>query len=385
MINALQYTRLQLRVFIMITLMCIIPNINYADAATTTSITGGTNHTCALLSGYVWCWGKNDIGQLGNGTTTDSYGATRVRLHTGALLDKVSAIDSYADTTCALRYGVVYCWGGFNPPYRPNFTRATPLKFSNGSIVSNVSKLAIGYDTSCALRSKQVWCWDNPLDNNSMALVKTKSGVLNNVSDISHGMFHACAIVSGFVWCWGSNYNSALGSGTSIYERTYADRVVSSAGGYLNNVRLLSAAGVHTCTVRNDNSIWCWGSNENHELGDRTTIERNKAVKHTELYRVGRITRISSGHRHSCILADQKVTCWGLNNFGQAYYNQYSTDFQNSNVLSVDTGTLHTCAIKTNAVWCWGNNSSGALGDGTINSNYQPPSLVVYANFRPFR
>lgn len=373
-------------------LMCILfswlfnPQIDQINAATATSVVGGRGHSCALMSGNVWCWGENDAGQLGNGTTTNSYGATRVRLHTGAFLDKVTAIASDYDITCALRLRVVYCWGAYNSTSSPFVTKATPIQFPNGRILSNVSKVAVGGEKSCAIRLKAVWCWHNSFDKNTTELVRTKSGTLNNVSDIALGMYFGCATVSGYVWCWGSNMDGALGSGTSIYDRTYADRVLKTGGGYLNNVRMLAAGGVHTCTVRNDNSIWCWGSNDEYELGDGSLIDKNKAVKFIETHRIyGRITHISAGHAHTCIVSNQKSSCWGLDNFGQSSYSSYDTDFKNANVLSIGTGTLHSCAIKLNAVWCWGNNNDGALGDGTINSNNQPPSLVVYANFRPFR
>ncbi|MFN5059116.1 MAG: RCC1 domain-containing protein [Chloroflexota bacterium] len=349
------------------------------EAATATMIVSGQSHSCALMSGQVWCWGDNSKYQLGNGTNVKSLGATRVKMVNGTYLSNVSRIT--IDTldrngTCAIRYTSIYCWG-------EDKTYATPILNDNGTIFTGVSKLVVGSTVYCVLKNAQVLCWNKNSTPSSAQLVKTKSAILSNVSDFQGALNHFCALVNQSVWCWG---DESLGSGTVDTSRSYADRVQVSTGGYLQNVKLISVSGVNACAVTNNNLVLCWGENDDFESCISGVSYLYKATKTSDVCQSKTtIRKLSSGYFHTCTVANG-VYCWGYSKYKQTYPSWGWTKFVNTKVLDVGLGTHHTCATKIDEVWCWGINDEGQLGDGTVNSiQPQPASRVIYSNYRPFR
>ncbi len=87
---------------------------------------------------------------------------------------------------------------------------------------------------------------------------------------------------------------------------------------------------------------------------------------------------LSLGRRHSCFVkSNRNVACWGENLYGQLGDNTITnkpipttvTDL--SNVAALATGAEHTCALKVDGmIACWGSNDSGQIGDGTLVNKY---------------
>lgn len=139
----------------------------------------------------------------------------------------------------------------------------------------------------------------------------------------------------------------------------------------------LSSMGGHTCAVKGDFTVACWGNNSNYALGDGTAVNRTFPVAVTGLTGV---ESVSVGTTHSCALkSDKTVWCWGANDFGQIGLNAAGgfpapTQVAGlSGVAALSAGRMHNCVLKTDGtVACWGRNHLGQLGDGTTTDSFAP-------------
>lgn len=186
-----------------------------------TAIAAGYGHTCALADTQVHCWGSNDYGQIGDGTTANRSTPYRIASLTG-----ITSIDGGGGHTCASTGTATYCWGwnAYGQLGDPTGTdRTTPVRVAG---LSGVVALATGDVHSCALTSTTVYCWGygatGALGNGSTANRNTPVAVssLSGATEITTGMFHGCAVASGTAYCWGSNYAGQVGDGSTTTRST---------------------------------------------------------------------------------------------------------------------------------------------------------------------
>jgi hypothetical protein len=175
---------------------------------------------------------------------------------------------------------------------------------------------------------------------------------------VGAGWGHTCAIKQdGSLWCWGRNDYGQLGDGTNT-DKTTPVQITSE-------VSSVALGGDHTCAVKTDGSLWCWGNNDFGQLGDGTNTSRTTPVQITS-----GVSSVALGLHHTCaVKTDGSLWCWGVNWYGQlgdGTNTDKTTPVQiTSGVSSVALGRGHTCAVKTDgSLWCWGVNASGQLGDG---------------------
>ncbi len=346
------------------------------------AIAAGGSHTCALTTGGgVKCWGNNEFGQLGDGTTIKS--STPVDVN--GLTNVVVAITAGDSHTCALTTGGgVKCWGN-NVDGRlgdgTTTNRYTPVDVSGLS--SGVSNIAAGSYHTCGLTSGGgMKCWGNNEygqlgDGTTIARTEPVevSGLSSGVSDISTGLYHTCAVTTeGGAKCWGYNEASQLGDGTTIDRNTPVQ-----VNGLTNGVSVITAGGLHTCALTSEGGVKCWGYNFYGQLGDGTPITRATPVDVSELS--SGIINIALGSYHTCALTSEEgVKCWGRNDSGQLgdatitnRFNPVDTSGLISGVMTIAAGSYHTCALTSEGgVKCWGNNVNGRLGDGTTTDRYTP-------------
>jgi alpha-tubulin suppressor-like RCC1 family protein len=274
------------------------------------AVSTGGYHSCALLLDHtVRCWGQNSDGQLGNGTLTPSSSPVVV---TG-LTDAV-AISSGTYHNCALRTGgAVSCWGD-NSYYETGGTGANWPKTTTPAAVPGISgataAVAAGFH-SCALVSGAVQCWgDNSHGQlgNGGTPIKSVTPVpvtgLSGVSSLSGGDSHSCAVVGGAIRCWGDNTYGQLGSAPSATPATTPQPVAG-----LTNVADVAAGFTFSCARMNDLTIRCWGRNVNGELGNGTGVDSFSPVA---VSGIGSATSITAGYLNGCaILANNTTRCWG--------------------------------------------------------------------------
>ncbi len=364
-------------------------------ASAVSAISVGGNNTCALTtSGAVKCWGSNDVGQLGNGTTTDSA----VPVPVNGLASGVNAIAVGVNHTCVLTTtGGVKCWGdNSSGQLGDNSTtqRNTPVQVSG--MESDMGAIALGVNHTCALTpTGGMTCWGNnsfgqlgndAIDSNSLTPTPV-SGLASGLSAIATGAFHTCALTtSAEVKCWGNNTLGQLGNGTKNNSPfpTPAD-VVGLAGG----VSAISGGQADTCALMAGGGVKCWGANVVGQLGDGTSTDR--AIPVDVLVAEGGpalsgVSAISVGATHTCALtAAAGVKCWGDNSLLQLGLGRLNDIFSNipldvlnlTDVVSVSAGGFHTCALtKTGGVKCWGHNAYGQLGDGNLEPRNTPVDVL---------
>ena len=387
-----------------------------ADINATRTVSG-TNRTCAILSNNVWCWGKNNMGQLGDGTTSDSNIPVKVRsigdMRNGEIIDiftaqhhscvltksstgrriycwgsnedgqlgngssgagnyssvpvevggalagkDVTSIGGTGDVSCAIVSGKIYCWGrnnmgqlGFGNPGNPGF-RATPVQINSGGhnrLPSNyfATKLATGgsrSQTMCTITTeKRAYCWGlarfgqmgiGPISGNHYSYA-TRVKDLENVTDISQDGYtwasdhayvsHTCAIASGNVYCWGGAGRGQSGPlGHGAFGAHFQPVQVNGLPG----VPLRIEVGIaHSCALVNDHgnkNVYCWGDNKLGQLGINSNTPQFSTSPKTVHVGIGglppteSVVDIAAGANRGCaIMTNKRSYCWGLNENGQ--------------------------------------------------------------------
>jgi len=349
-----------------------------------TAISAGHNHTCALTtSGTVKCWGRNEYGELGDGTTDDK----NIPVDVNGLSSGITAISADDDHTCVLTTGGgVKCWGANHRGQLGDGTtddKNTPVDVSG--LNSRITAISTGEERTCALTtSGGVKCWGAPYpgqlgdgttdDKNTPV---DMSGLSSDIIAISTGEDHTCVLTTGGgVKCWGANHRGQLGAGTTDNKNTPVD-----VSGLSSGIIAISAGPVHTCALTISNSVKCWGFNDTGQLGNGITGNKITPIDVSGFSRDIITVSASAGEDHTCALTQSGgVKCWGLNNDGQL--GDGTTDDKNtpvdvsslsSGITAVSVGGYHTCALTTSGgVKCWGENENGQLGNGATGSKGTP-------------
>lgn len=261
-----------------------------------THVSAGGYTSCVVVSGAAKCVGKNDAGQLGDGTTT--YRTIPVQV-TG-LTSGVSAVSANSSShSCALMTdGTVRCWGA-----------GTSGQLGNGASLSSTTPVTV-------------------------------SGITNAVAVLTGGSSTCALLATGVVKCWGLNANGALGDGTATNRST----PVSVSG--ITNATAISGVGYPMCALLATGSVKCWGWGVSGNLGNGTTANSTTPVTVTGITTA---TAISGSSTQTCaLLADTTVQCWGVStaagiNIGQAHW----FDGENWLVRGLSLPTLPTIFTTT--------------------------------------
>jgi alpha-tubulin suppressor-like RCC1 family protein len=191
---------------------------------------------------------------------------------------------------------------------------------------------------------------------------------------LSTGGYHTCAVKrNGTLWCWGFNGAGQLGDGTNTDK--YYPWQITAAG---SNVLEIAAGFDHTCARMKNGTLWCWGLNDSGEVGDGTATNRNLPVQITALGNT--VAGVSAGDEHTCARkTDGTVWCWGYNGYGQLGDGTTTSEATPVQVMAtgffveVSAGGYQTCARKSDGtLLCWGQNNVGQVGDGTTTNRSTP-------------
>src|SRR5690606_21111176 len=144
----------------------------------------------------------------------------------------------------------------------------------------------------------------------------------------------------------------------------------------------LAAGGDHTCAVKRDGGVACWGSNAGGALGNGIEGDETEGVAVAVRNLTG-VTDIASGEAFTCALSGGAVQCWGAGNMGQLGDGSKADRGSADEVLGIDdavqiaAGRNHACARRrTGGVACWGQNGRGQLGDGGKQARARPVAVA---------
>jgi hypothetical protein len=354
-----------------------------------TTITAGSFHTCGLRTDQrAYCWGRNDVGQLGD--STDMNRSRPVRVAGGLTFTQIVASVG-GRHTCALAGDRAYCWGGNARGALGDSTetdRRFPTRARGGTAFA---QLAVGANHTCALTfNNEAYCWggneEGQLGDGSTDQRTWPSPAADSLRfrTIAAGGAHTCAdSLGGRVYCWGADQNGQLGDGKADFSRP-----VPGVTHPALRLTKLDLGDSHTCALTStgprshDAVAYCVGRNEDSQLGDGTLTPRDS------LKRVAggnRFIAISAGNHHTCAIAvgTRKMLCWGDNSSGQlgnATSADQPTPVAVSGDLSfavVSAGEGYTCGVTVQGTaYCWGQNLAGQLGDGSL-ANQDIPVQVL--------
>jgi serine/threonine protein kinase/alpha-tubulin suppressor-like RCC1 family protein len=203
----------------------------------------------------------------------------------------------------------------------------------------------------------------------------------SRVSVVAGGL-HTCLVAAdGRAFCWGGNDQGQLGVAGG--NRLSAPSAVAA------DLRFTAIAPglAHSCAIARGGALWCWGENEHGQLGDRSQTTRGTPVRAAAGYA---FRAVAAGAAHTCGLTnDGSALCWGSDAQGQLGDGGTADRASPVAVLgaqrfvSLDVGWNFTCGLADGGkAWCWGDNSAGQLGDGTTSNRRQPTPVQGAIGFQ---
>ena len=371
---------------------------------TVTQVSAGVNFTCALVStGTAYCWGLNSNGQLGNNSTTQSLVPVAVTT-SGALAGVTLAqISAGSVHTCAVSStGTAYCWGlNSNGQLGNNSTTQSlvPVAVTTSGVLAGVTlaQISAGTNFTCALDAAgAAYCWglnsSGQVGNTDTAVSFLVPVVVSfRTATMAAGSTHSCMIRSGIALCWGDNTSGELGNNSATSSTA---PVAANTGGALAGLTLtqITAGTNFTCALASTGTAYCWGDNDNGELGNNSTTQSRVPVAvNTAGALAGKtLVQISAGGDAACAVdTGGAAYCWGANTNGQLGNNSTTQSLvpvavNTSGVLSgksvtqVSAGTNFTCALaSTGTAYCWGLNASGQLGNNSTTQSLVPVAVTT--------
>lgn len=386
----------------------------------------GSGNTCAIASDdNVYCWGWNYAGELGNGTSDYNTHNEPIAVKTSGALSglTVKKLAMGSDHTCVVASDEkIYCWGrnyegqlGTGTTYRKS-TEPVATDMTGALSGKTIKLISSGDAETCVVTTDNgIYCWGSngsgQLGNggtaeSSVPVSVDMSGVLSGKSfnSIYVGVSgNACVLDTlGELYCWGTNYAGQFGNGTTSDSNI---PVRAANVGALNGktIKDFSIYYTHGCAVASDDKVYCWGENDNGQIGDNTNANKLSPVAvNDKLTYAGETIKdfsVASNTIHEdafCVLTNsQKMYCWGGNLIFPFGDDESAEDLTVPRQLIMQ-GSLAGKTVKSIAskfennlgcliasddnVYCWGDQQNGKLGNGLENSVVQYNPVAVSRN-----
>ena len=377
----------------------------------------GVAHVCAVRSSEVLCWGRNDRGQLGDGSTISSLVPVAVA-GLVEIIGAVSAVAVGARHSCATGLsGEIACWGDNrywqlgNESFTDQYSTVPVQTYMSRSLsllgetlpIDDARSISALSQATCAVVGSRggVICWGRNNINNeggslgftvswsafpSVMNTPTKvarpvqlpgSGDLVGITMISASRTHVCSVSeTGDIYCWGLSYDSETGVDNSVVSPFRLTGITQA--------RSVSSGRNHSCALLVNGSAKCWGGNVFGQLWNGFPSETNGPASIIDSKGAARnnVALVVAGDYSTCLVtSSQDFECSGKNTYGQ--FLEPGQDYSMGNVESFDMGQYFGCAVLiSHQVHCWGHsNSYGTVGQGDRSgdySDYVQTKPVVY-------
>ncbi len=336
------------------------------------SVSAGAFHSVMLgTDSTLMATGLNTFGQFGNGTTMQSHSFTVAALSSGPLVTDVAT--GYGHSLFVKDDGTLWSIGRNDYGQLgegTNTNRSTPIQ-----IMSDVQSVSAGSIHSLILKTDNtLWAvGDNrygQLGDGTFISKSVPVQVMSNVKSVSGGGYFSLIVkMDNTLWATGSNIFGNLGNG--------AQTDISTPFLLMSDVRSASAGHIHSLIVKMDNTLWATGQNAEGKFGDGTTISSLIPV-----HAMNDVQSAYAGYRH-CLILKTNNTLWaaGDNRHGQlgtgSNTNTISPVQIMSDVQSVDVASYHNIILKNdNTAWSFGFNYAGQIGDGTYTDRLSPIQIM---------
>ena len=353
-----------------------------------TQIAAGHDHSAAVTKdGDLYMWGANGSGQLGIQSNVDSNIPVKVNNSSSTLPEKsvkYVALGTYRSAAIT-KDGDLYMWGANGSGQLGNGSTTdsyTPVK-----IMENVTAVSLGsYHSAAITKDGSLYMWGyneyGQLGNGSTTNSYTPVKIMENVATVSLGAWHSAAITKdGSLYMWGYNNYGQLGNGISgNYEKSVSPIKI------MENVAAVSLGCWHSAAITKDGSLYMWGDNNYGQLGNGTTNNLTRPQRIAV-----NVQSVELGNYHTTAVSkDGGLYTWGYNKYGElgngTTNNSYTPVKIMSDVVSSAGGSHHTIALKKNGtVYTWGDNEYGQLGNGSTSSKASPVAIQIYDHTKVLR
>lgn len=365
----------------------------------------GSEHSCLINdSGKAYCWGRNDNGQLGDGTMSNSNVPVAVST-AGVLSGKtLTHISSGRYVSCVIDSdGRLYCWGkneaGVLGANASAGAVSLPVEVTGkGSLIGKTVKYvdvgpynAVAIDSDGAAHS-----WgpgslgrngDGVSTDRHVPILVKASGALagKNLVKSSVGVHYSCVLDdAGRAYCWGLGSNGKLGSGNTGVQN---DPTPVNVDGVLAGKTLvdISTGSSHSCAVDNQGDAYCWGFGSNGRLGNGSNTDQNLPVSiNTSLISGKKLVRIESSETATSALTDEgEVINWGSNGGAGGIPRLEADNISNpifnkvlKNISTAADTNLNSVIDEDGIVYVTGPGLYGQIGNGT-NPSSQTRGIVT--------
>jgi alpha-tubulin suppressor-like RCC1 family protein len=337
------------------------------------AIAAGDTYSLAVRrDGSVWAWGNNPNGQLGDGTTTRRLLAIPI-----PGLSQIVAVAAGSHSLALRADGTVWAWGANYYGQLGDGTTTRRLSPVQVPGLTDVVAIETRGATSYAVRADgSVWAWGHnysgQLGEVTQTFYRPTPGPvpgLTQVVSVVAGSSHALALRrDGSLWAWGNNYSGQLGRGTE--SPTGLPQPVPG----LEGVIAAAADNVHNLALRRDGSVYTWGRNPLGAMG--TGSDRQLTLGRVDLKDVR--TAASNSYHSVAIRQDGSVWRWGEENGGMFGRSVTPVRVEGlSNAVAAAVGAFHSVVLlQDGTVWAWGDNYQGQLGTGTFDEGQLTPTQV---------
>ncbi len=247
-----------------------------------TDVAVGVFHSIALKGdGSVWTWGSNACGQLGIGTAPETISEIIVPTQISGLSNVVAVAAGHEHNIAVKSDGTVWAWGKNNYGQLGDGSitnRNAPVQIAG---IDNAVAVAAGQDHSLVIKSDgSIWAWGCNSNGQVGDGTRTDRNMpvqvigLSDAVAVSAGGLNSIALTNdGRVWTWGDNNSGQIGDGTNTSRNTPTQ--VSG----LDNVVAITTGFCHAGAIKSDGGIWVWGNNLYGQLGIGNTVDRLTPVK----------------------------------------------------------------------------------------------------------